>query len=108
MWRSKKVAERVAHGYVDDISPSQLECLTKFKEWLVRDRIKINPWFNDAYYLKFCRARKFNLSAVISMFKEHLQYRKDVDVDTIIQDFNNDKREEIFQHYQKGYCGIDK
>ena len=108
MWSRKKVPERFAHGYVDDISPSQLECLNNFKEWLVKDNIRINPWFNDAYYLKFCRARKFNLSAVITMFKEHLKYRKDVGVDTILHDFVNNKREQIFEHYQKGYCGIDK
>ena len=100
MFSSKKQApEKVSLGYLDDLSPVQQECLDGLKEWLHREDIKINPWFNDTYYLKFCRARKFNLPAVIVMFKEHLRYRKEVGVDNIIQEFHNDKKEQIFQHY---------
>jgi len=42
------------------------------------------------------------------MFKEHLAYRKQIGVDTILQDFVNHKKEEVFQNYQKGYIGVDK
>tara|TARA_B110000285_G_scaffold220627_1_gene272606 strand:+ start:342 stop:527 length:186 start_codon:yes stop_codon:yes gene_type:complete len=29
-------------------------------------------------------------------------------LDTIIEDFKHDKLQELFPHYKRGYCGVDK
>jgi hypothetical protein len=59
-------------------------------------------------YLKFCRARKFQLDAVKEMFENYMVYRKENNLDSIIADFNFDKRMEVFNNYKRGYCGVDK
>ena len=42
------------------------------------------------------------------MFDNYMTYRKNNNIDSIIADFNFDKKEEIFQNYKRGYCGVDK
>lgn len=37
-----------------------------------------------------------------------MTYRKDNNIDNIIADFNFDKKEQIFENYKRGYCGVDK
>ena len=43
-----------------------------FKQWIKDNGKKLNPWFNDAYLLRFCRARKFDLPKIIEMFDNFL------------------------------------
>ena len=43
-----------------------------------------NPWMNDPFLLRFCRARKFDLDKIIIMFSNYMQYRKDNGLDTIV------------------------
>ena len=95
-------------GYLNDISVDQQACLDKFKLWIKNNNYDENPWFNDSFYLKFCRARKFDYEKIILMFGDYMNYRKENSIDTIIKDFDYDKRDEIFPHYPRGYCGTDK
>lgn len=67
-----------------------------------------NPWFTDTVYLKFCRARKFDVAKVIEMFANYMNYRKENGIDTILTDFVYDKRPQVAEHYPAGYCGVDK
>jgi hypothetical protein len=108
MFSSSKPAARQPLGYIEDLSPDQTICLNKLKAWLTDENVVLNPWFTDMYLLKFCRARKFNVKQTIQMFKEHLEWRQKYGIDTIVTDFNFHKRSQVFPHYQKGYCGIDK
>jgi hypothetical protein len=59
-------------------------------------------------YLKFCRARKFKIDDVKVMFENYMTFRKENNIETIIKDFDFDKRAEIFENYKRGYCGVDK
>jgi hypothetical protein len=43
-----------------------------------------NPWHKDYYFLKFCRARKFDLPKVKDMFTNYMKYRTENDLDNII------------------------
>jgi hypothetical protein len=72
------------------------------------NNITENPWFNDMFLLRFCRARKFDLDKVILMFTNYIQYRKDNGLDTICSDFVFDKKELVAPFYPRGYCGVDK
>lgn len=40
-----------------------------------------NPWFNDQYLLKFCRARKFDIAKVIRMWEDFIKNRNELKVD---------------------------
>lgn len=69
----------------------------------------VNPWYTDSVLLRYCRARKFVLEDVITMFKSHMEYRKQYDVDNICQTFTLSKAEEkLIDYYPKGYYGVDK
>ena len=48
------------------------------------NKVTENPWHKDYFYLKFCRARKFDLKKVIEMFTNYMKYRKENDLDNII------------------------
>ena len=100
--------QRTPLGYINDLSDEQSECLSKFKRWAGSKSFDQNPWFNDSFYLKFCRARKFEYAKVILMFSDYMSYRKENQIDTIIGDFHFDKREEVYPFYPRGYCGVDK
>ena len=43
-----------------------------------------NPWFDDMYLLRFCRARKFNIGKTIEMFDAFCKWRKLKKVDRIL------------------------
>ena len=43
-----------------------------------------NPWFNDTFYLRFCRARKFDLEKIKVMFLEYLDYRAEYGADDVL------------------------
>ena len=57
------------------------------KKWIKEDNITNNPWHNDAHLLKFCRARKFEIEKVKTMFNAYMWYRQENDIDTIIDDY---------------------
>ena len=51
-------------GYVGDLSPEQEGCFKQVKEWINENDVTHNPWHDDCFLLKFCRARNFNLEKV--------------------------------------------
>jgi len=111
MWGKKKKDKKnepTNKGYIGDMSEDQAKCLVEFKKWIVDKEITHNPWHNDIHFLKFCRARNFDLEKVKQMFTEYMEYRKTHGIDTIIQDFHFDKEAELSTHYPRGYCGVDK
>jgi hypothetical protein len=66
------------------MSEAQQKCLDDFKAWIVANKVTENPWHKDYFFLKFCRARKFDLKKVIEMFTNYMKYRTDNDLDNII------------------------
>ena len=73
------------YSYINDMSPEQQEVLDQFKEWITVNEITHNPWHQDYFLLKFCRARKFELAKVIEMFTNYMTYRKTYDLDHILE-----------------------
>ena len=50
-----------------------------------------HPWFNDAFLLRFCRARKFDFDKIVIMWTNFMDYRKQHDIDNIIENFEKEK-----------------
>jgi len=42
------------------------------------------------------------------MFANYMKCREEQKLDNIIEEFKFDKLPEIFPHYKRGYCGVDK
>ena len=72
------------------------------------NNISQNPWFDDAFLLKYCRARKFDLEKIIVMFTDYMKFREEYDCDNILSNYKFEKAAEVYPYYPKGYCGVDK
>lgn len=80
--------EKVQTGYWGNLTPEQANLLEKFKaiaaekneaEW------KYNlAQFDDYDYLRFLRARKFDLKKTLEMFTNYIKWRISFDVDHIL------------------------
>jgi hypothetical protein len=55
-------------GFMGDTSPEQDAVLVQFKEWIKATELVDMKEFDDYDYLRFCRARKFDLPKVMVMF----------------------------------------
>jgi hypothetical protein len=51
-------------GFMGDTSPEQDQVLAQFKDWIRTNNIASFDEYDDYDFLRFCRARKFDLPAV--------------------------------------------
>jgi hypothetical protein len=56
--------EKKHKGYIGDLSEEQQQVLDNFKTHVTQVMKINNPRFDDRYFLRFCRARKFELEKV--------------------------------------------
>lgn len=83
-WGKKKEKVQENLGYIGDINEFQQGVLEEFKKYNSDNNVKMNPWFDDQYLLRFCRARKFVLKDIIIMWDAFLAWRIEFKVDTIL------------------------
>ncbi|XP_051972063.1 SEC14-like protein 2 [Xyrauchen texanus] len=91
-------------GRVGDLSPKQAEALAQFRERIgdVSDQLSNQ---SDHYLLRWLRARSFNVLKAEAMIRKHLEFRKHMKVDTIIEDW---RPPEVIERYVSGgMCGYD-
>ena len=108
MWGKKKEKVKPKSGYLGDMSPEQDECLTQLKRHIDENALCSYEQYDDYDLLRFCRARKFEIKAVIEMFVNMLNWRKENNVDEIITSFEIPERLEVQQYYPHGYHKTDK
>jgi hypothetical protein len=82
--------------------------LINFKRKILEKNI-LNDFseFDDFIMLKFLRARKFVLQNAIEMFKNYINWRKSMNVDSLI-DYRFDCLKELKKVYPHGYHKTDK
>jgi len=59
--------------------------LEEFKRYLREHSVTDHPQYDDYYLLRFLRARKFDMEKTKLMFHNFLDWRKEHDVDNIIE-----------------------
>ncbi|XP_053196543.1 SEC14-like protein 2 [Scomber japonicus] len=92
-------------GRVGDLSPKQNEILTEFRG-RIEDILPNLPAQHDHYLLRWLRARSFNVQKAEAMIRKHVEFRKQMKVDSIISDF---KPPEVIERYVSGgMCGYDR
>ena len=64
--------------------------------------------FDEHDLLRFGRARKFDLAKMQLMFTNFMNWRRDQEVDTIIDTYQFDERAAVQEVYPHGYHGVDK
>ncbi|XP_048467682.1 SEC14-like lipid binding 8 [Rhincodon typus] len=92
-------------GRVGDLSPKQAETLTKFRG-NIQDILPSLPAQDDHFLLRWLRARSFNLQKAESMIRKHVEFRKQMKVDTLTSDW--EPPEVITRYFAGGMCGYDK
>lgn len=93
-------------GYPGDCSDQQLQALAKFRDSVTKIGCS-NPPYDDAYLLRFLRARKFDQEKTLQMWQNYINWRKEKNVDSLI----NAKFPEIYQakqFYPHGWFRTDK
>ena len=69
------------------------------------------PWFDDAFLLRFCRARRFDFIKITEMWINYMNFRRDNDIDNIIPNFERTAQPMLnnsYKHYQRAVFGVDK
>lgn len=67
-----------------------------------------DPKFDDWYLLRFCRARKFKLADIITMWEKFITWRKEFDVDNAIAIDYTPMKEFAKANWEHGYYGVSR
>ena len=74
-------------GYLGRLTPTQDKMLKLFKEESAKENVKVWKYdlaqFDDYDYLRFLRARKFDLKKTFEMFAKYIKWRVEFGVDKI-------------------------
>lgn len=70
---------------MDDLSGEQGAALEQFKAYIRDNNVTSDPTYDDYYILRFLRARKFDMDKTKLMFNNFLEWRKENDVDNILE-----------------------
>jgi hypothetical protein len=70
---------------MDDMSEEQTAALHVFKQYIRENNLTSDPTYDDYYLLRFLRARKFDMDKTKLMFNNFLDWRKENDVDNILE-----------------------
>ncbi|XP_061752788.1 SEC14-like protein 2 [Nerophis ophidion] len=92
-------------GRLGDLSPKQADALHQFRE-RIQDVLCQLPAQHDHFLLRWLRARNFNVQKSEAMLRKHLEFRKQMKVDTIISDWR--PPEVIEKYLSGGMCGYDR
>jgi len=68
-----------------DMSEDQEKALEQFRKYIKDNNITEHPQYDDYYLLRFLRARKFEMDKTILMFNTFMEWRKENDVDNILE-----------------------
>ncbi len=68
-----------------DLSDDQAKALEVFRKYIQDKQITDHPMYDDYYLLRFLRARKFDMDKTILMFTTFMDWRKENDVDNILE-----------------------
>ncbi|XP_070706317.1 SEC14-like protein 2 [Pempheris klunzingeri] len=92
-------------GRVGDLSLKQAESLAEFRG-RIQDVLPNLPAQHDHYLLRWLRARSFNVQKAEAMVRKHVEFRRKMNVDSIISDW---KPPEVIEKFVSGgMCGYDR
>ena len=98
-----------ASGFYDQLNQVQYDALQQWKKDLVDQKVLPNiQEYDDLFYLRFLRARKFDLAKTMEMFKKYLKWRIDMKVDELLTSYELENLFEIKKVYPHGYHRTDK
>ena len=98
-----------ASGFYDELNQTQFDALQQWKSQLKEGNVIDNfEIYDDLFLLRFLRARKFDLEKTMLMFKKFLQWRIDMNVDDLRENYQLEHLIEVKKLYPHGYHRTDK
>ncbi|TFK35018.1 CRAL-TRIO domain-containing protein [Crucibulum laeve] len=99
---------KIPPGHVGNLTTPQQQTLDKLKKELQDEGNWVEERMDDAFLLRFLRARKFDFVQTKTMLLSAEQWRKDFGVEEIVKSFTYDEKPEIDKYYQLYYHKIDR
>ncbi|KAJ8534399.1 hypothetical protein K7X08_016127 [Anisodus acutangulus] len=105
----RKVDYRFPSVSIEDVRDAKEENVVYELHQQLLD-MNLLPPIHDDYHtlLRFLKATDFNIEKTIQMWEEMLNWRKEYEADTILEDSYFEELEEILQYYPQGYHGVDR
>jgi hypothetical protein len=102
--------EETRKGYPDTLTAPQREAMAQVRRELASAGILGAPWDDDHDMCRWLRARKFDVAATLLMIRNHVQWKKDFDVDNVYANFAHPPAAaaEIKAAYPRAYHRTDR
>ncbi|KAG6830200.1 hypothetical protein H0H92_001787 [Tricholoma furcatifolium] len=94
-------------GRLGNLTVMQLHALEKFKKELIEEGIFVEERMDDAFLLRYLRARKFDVALAKAMLIDAEAWRKVFGVDDIVSNHNFDDLEKLRDIYPQYYHKTD-
>ncbi|KAF8794828.1 SEC14-like protein 2 like protein [Argiope bruennichi] len=89
----------------DEWSEEEKNAVAELRK-IMKDEVPLDMYEDKHIFFKFLKARNFNLNQAETMLRNHLQWRKAIQIDTIISDF---KPSEVLEKFiSQTFIGFDK
>ncbi len=98
-----------ASGFYDQLNQEQYNALQQWKQQLSTEFPNLDyTIYDDLYLLRFLRARKFDLTKTMIMFKKFMTWRETDHVDDLRENFQLTELMQVKELYPHGYHKTDK
>lgn len=105
---SPPIAMPEGSGRVGSLTPEQAQALSEVKVRLQQAELFNEERHDDHFLLRFLRARKFNLDNAFVMLKNFEEWRKEWEVDRLVNEFELPNADKIRELYPRFYHQVDK
>ncbi|KAK2195216.1 bifunctional CRAL-TRIO lipid binding domain superfamily/CRAL-TRIO lipid binding domain/CRAL-TRIO [Babesia duncani] len=95
-------------GLVQALTPEQVILLQQIKAAFAPQILGKESRYNDLFFVRFLRARSFDIKKTTVMLEKYFAWRQEQQVDLIVETDMSSIRDTVRLYYPHGYHGIDK